>query len=169
VLIIIEGADGMGKTVLAQKICELTGAVYVHRGPPKAHPFLEYVAPLSDYDAGCGRDYVLDRWYVSERVYGPSRRGKSLIDDSMFKDINGFMARRGAVIVYCHGSSVNAAARIELRDGTIENHLQIARDMHDFERELQSYTNVLYSRFESPLTAEEIIFAARLAEENAYA
>lgn len=163
-MIIFEGANGMGKTTMAHALCDLIDGEYVHRGPPESSALTEYVAPLAWYDTGCGKNIILDRWHFGEMVYGPSRRGKCLIDEQMYIDINEFLARRGAVVVYCHGSSVYAATRVELRDNTIVNHLQLARDMHDFERVLRDYPTVLRSQFENPLPLEYIRAIAYAAE-----
>lgn len=62
---IVEGADATGKTTLAKRIAELTGATYRHAGPPLTRSWwAEYVEPIQ-----AGQNMVLDRWHVGELVW----------------------------------------------------------------------------------------------------
>lgn len=62
---IVEGADATGKTTLAKRLAERTGAVYRHAGAPtSANWWQEYVDPIQHE-----HNMVLDRWHVGELVW----------------------------------------------------------------------------------------------------
>lgn len=88
-LITLEGVDGAGKSGLAFDIAaELKKRYpndkvdYLHAGPLKTDAYEAYLEPLKDYKPNTGVHYVLDRWHVGERIYGPLYRGKSKVDDA---------------------------------------------------------------------------------------
>lgn len=63
---IIEGADGTGKTTLARRIADTSGARYIHAAAPTRDTWWdEYVVPCLD----SAHDLVLDRWHVGERIW----------------------------------------------------------------------------------------------------
>lgn len=85
-IIVLEGPDGGGKSTLARRIIEhdalLSKRRYlIHRGPIRSDPLTEYLRPLdeavSDAEQGLESVFVLDRWHVGERIYGPILRGRS--------------------------------------------------------------------------------------------
>lgn len=91
-LIIMEGADGCGKTRLAQDVARSMGALYVHFGPMKgiknlARFYLEAMQPaLLGLQA-----VVMDRSWLSELPYGTVFRGGQLrvdhVDNRMLERV----------------------------------------------------------------------------------
>ena len=88
-LIALEGCDGTGKSTLAEDVAERIRQErpddevhLLHAGPLKTDPYTAYLEPLKDYVPNSGVHYVLDRWHVGERIYGPLYRKKSAIDDA---------------------------------------------------------------------------------------
>lgn len=74
-VIILEGPDGGGKTTLAKQLVE-EGFVYRHEGPPP--PGVDLVAHylnLLNESIESTQDYVHDRLWLGERIYGPICRG----------------------------------------------------------------------------------------------
>lgn len=65
-ILIIEGADGTGKTRYARMLCRERGAKYLHKNKPKApNWFDEYVAPLQLLE----QPIICDRWHVGELIW----------------------------------------------------------------------------------------------------
>jgi thymidylate kinase len=99
VLILIEGADGTGKSTLAGRILDAVGGgTYLHASAPVRHPLVEYTEPLSREPAW-ERNIVCDRWHLGELVYGPRYRGKSGLTPEQFTAVDQFLDELGAVLV----------------------------------------------------------------------
>jgi thymidylate kinase len=110
-LVIIEGVDGVGKSTLANRLAEATGATQLHASQPKSNALEEYVQPLHDYLPSTVQDaydcrfderhVVCDRWHLGELVYGPIYRGGTIFDgtDSLER-VEAFLDAVGAVVVY---------------------------------------------------------------------
>jgi len=107
VLILCDGADGVGKTTLIQRISEYlakhrpddTVEVW-HRGRPTQHPLDEYVVPLLGYRPGRNHHIICDRWHWGERVYPRVKNRESLMDDAVFRYTELFLRSRGALGVH---------------------------------------------------------------------
>ncbi|MQB01812.1 MAG: hypothetical protein GEU78_16285, partial [Actinobacteria bacterium] len=95
-LIILEGADKVGKSTLAR---DLEPDKILHATQPTGDWFQEYAEPLEFYRPGAGLDVVCDRWHLGELVYGPLYRDQSLVGDEQLAYLSLFLASRGATIV----------------------------------------------------------------------
>lgn len=92
-ILIVEGTDGVGKTTFCKWYSALTGATYLHAGPPKNDdPWVEYVEPLEQ-----DHPYVLDRWHFGEIVW-PELFGRESIfkDEATWHAVNEVLVSRGA-------------------------------------------------------------------------
>lgn len=100
-MIILEGIDKTGKTTLANKLRDEYGYEIVKTSQPKKkeHPYVEYVRKILSIRTS---RVVFDRLHLGELVYGPVKRGKSLIDEKMLFNINSLLSLHGATIIYCH-------------------------------------------------------------------
>lgn len=72
---IFEGPDGVGKTTLAKAYAKAKGHAYYHFGPYMgedniAHHYARVLRRAYEY----GENVVLDRSWISERIYGPALR-----------------------------------------------------------------------------------------------
>ena len=102
-IIIIEGIDGAGKTMLANKLRDQTGYMILHRShKTDADPnrvFDEYMQVIES-----GKNCIMDRAWYSEMVYGPVMRDASLINYPQMYALEKALAKRGAIVIHCTGS-----------------------------------------------------------------
>jgi hypothetical protein len=100
-MIVIEGADGVGKTTLARELCHRLHLGYEHYGMlPEGWRYFE------DYMPSIRRDVVLDRFIMSELVYGTRLRRGCLIGEDEFRGLEALMALQGCltVVIVAHHS-----------------------------------------------------------------
>lgn len=99
--IIIEGPDGAGKTMLANKLRDQTGYMLLHRSQPKteeekAKMMDEYLQVIKS-----GKNCIFDRAWYSEMVYGPVMRDASVIDYPQMYALEKSLAKCGAIVIHC--------------------------------------------------------------------
>jgi len=99
-IIILEGPDGAGKTVLARHLQERYHIAYRHEGPTPADrsPLLYYGGIL---DACRDVPVVFDRFALGERVYGPLLRGGDRLGDLGWHVFQYLVHAVGAVQILC--------------------------------------------------------------------
>lgn len=103
-IFILEGPDGAGKTMLANKLQEQTGYMLLHRSQPKTEEdkkrmMDEYMQVLKS-----GKNCIMDRCWYSEMVYGPVMRDASVISYPQMYALEKQLAQVGGLIIYCTGS-----------------------------------------------------------------
>jgi thymidylate kinase len=155
VIIILEGADGVGKTTAAAMIkrviqsASLGGVALFHRGPPERDPLLEYTVDLEGFT--CDKTYkwaVCDRWHWGELIYGPLYRGESLLSGAGHRAVDEFLARRGAIVVHLDARVDVIVQRVVERgdDYVLSEHLPFIveeyRRIREMHTPLQRYTMV---------------------------
>lgn len=96
-LIIVEGADGVGKTTFAHKLAAELNCDVWHKGPPTADPITEYEMPLVDYTPE--QNVVCDRWHLGEVVYPPILGRGPGMDRETRDRIDVFLSSLGAYVV----------------------------------------------------------------------
>lgn len=108
-LIIVEGADGAGKSTLCEKISDEVRRrhpsdkvdVWRRGAPlPGVHAVNEYVTPLYGYRPWTGRHIICDRWHVGEYVYPRVYDRNTSMTPGVYLYTELFLASRGAVVVY---------------------------------------------------------------------
>ena len=166
-LIVIEGADGTGKSTLANAIAHAAGPVEViHAGPPARHPLIEYTSPLAGYRPAEGHTVVCDRWHLGELVYGHLYRGGSGLTADQFRGVEDFLLELGAVLVYCTGSSHYLAKQLRER-GEAPNEVALGRELARFQEVVMNHSRLprlVSVAGISYVTAEEVVDFARHME-----
>lgn len=114
-LIILEGPDGAGKTTLANRLAELTGAKLLRKGPIERDVISEYTLDLQWYRPGQGEDVVCDRWHLGEEVYGPILRGGSTFDRATYHHVEKTLVTRGALLGVLMPPLKELVRRVEAR------------------------------------------------------
>lgn len=92
-IIIVEGADNMGKTYLAQALANRIGGNYWHMtaggGLEQPGPMKKYMASATDnaeFNMRQGRHTVFDRHWMSEAVYANILRDGPVLDTHVMID-----------------------------------------------------------------------------------
>lgn len=93
--IVLEGLDRTGKTTLANRLGEMTGATVRHFSKPGEHPLDEYLKPLDERQP----DLICDRYHLGERVWPDYFGRKSEFDRAMKIYIDLAIASRGGVVL----------------------------------------------------------------------
>lgn len=100
-IIILEGADGTGKTTLARAICARYGAAYIHGHYYPHHAWAFHLAMLR---RACRlsqeRLVVVDRHWISEAIYGRVYRGAG-VHGALARMFYRIWYRFGALYVLC--------------------------------------------------------------------
>lgn len=120
-IIILEGPDGAGKSTLAKEISDKYFADHgkvlevVHMSYPKNEEeekemYNTYVKLFMEKT-----DFILDRAWFSEMVYGPIVRTHSVLSGVNYQMLNLLAAEKNAVIFYCHGDKDEFWKRCQIR------------------------------------------------------
>lgn len=121
--IIIEGADGIGKTTLVNMLAGyLEGSRHsgrfvskLHRGVPQTDAIDEYETAVKDYRPGGDVHIIADRWHLGEMIYGPLYRGGSGLGKAGFRHVELFLRSRGALTVICDAEESVVKQRLYAR------------------------------------------------------
>jgi broad-specificity NMP kinase len=174
-LVILDGTDGAGKTTLAEAISDrVGGATIVHRSSKYTtpHMLIEYSAPLADYEPGAGRHMVLDRWHLSERVYGDLHRGGCRLSPVHWAAVDSLLDSLGAVVVIAHAPVPTLAARALAR-GEAPQIKDLTREAELFKQSSQfTKLNVCWadtSAHSAEVLAEAVVAIAEKREKYAAA
>ena len=102
-IIILEGPDGSGKSMLAQKLAQQTGYMLMHRSQPKSEE--DKARMMDEYKQviKSGKNVIFDRCWYSEMVYGPVMRDTSVISHTQMFELERMMMRNGAIVIHCTG------------------------------------------------------------------
>lgn len=159
-IVVIEGADGTGKTTLARAVTDRLGAAYLHAGPPELHPLVSYTAPLEPLADRI--DVVCDRWHLGELVYGPLYRGGPGLTDCQFGAVEDYLLAKGAVLVHCTGRSRDIARRLDQRGEDFLQPADLNRCLNLFDKAvLRSRLPRLTSVVGMEVTPDEVVAFAR--------
>ena len=113
VCIVLEGADGTGKSTLAAQLATRLAAQQLHLGPPG--PRGAYQECMDAIASSEGRDTVIDRLHWGELIYGPIYRGRSMLEGWGRWDIDRALTSRGALMVHCDGHNPDVIERVRTR------------------------------------------------------
>lgn len=111
-VILIEGSEQCGKTVLAEKIQKVFKAVYLHGSRPLSRNFGVYHKRMCEFAtnmANEGHVVIIDRCYMSHQVYGTLFDGGTQYDThNLHKDVVDFCNKYGIpfVIIHCNPDRV---------------------------------------------------------------
>ena len=106
-MIILEGPDGSGKSTLAKAIEEKYKAIVLHASYDPSWDIAKYHEVLLNSAAAIeevGCQVVLDRWALSEAIYGKVFRGKEAYDTKNLLRIA--IDIHNPILIYCSNDNV---------------------------------------------------------------
>lgn len=114
-IIIIEGPDGAGKTMLAEQLSKQNKCPIIHRSKPKDDA--EKAAMMGTYIQAIKerKNVIFDRCWYSEMVYGAVMRDKSAISYPEMYELEKRLANTGAMIIHCTGPKSVLWKRCQVR------------------------------------------------------
>lgn len=159
-LIILEGADGTGKSTVAQELANVLGAKVLHRGPPGQDVITEYARDIQWYRPGQGTHVVCDRWHLGELIYGPLLRGSSAFTRESLAHVEKVLQTRGALLVVLDGDAAEIRGRLRRRGDDLVREDQIDGILAAY-RDVKTRLPRYNARGQSPAAVAE--HAARFA------
>lgn len=134
-MIIIEGADGTGKTTVGEALSECLKAPLIHSPSGAAiQDKMQWV--LSMLNLHCARPdklVIYDRFYFSEFVYGPILRGGIAYPQWFIETVQQvFLPEVQPVIVFCDTSDENARRGLTSREQLAGVKKNISRILEDY-------------------------------------
>lgn len=175
-LVALEGCDGTGKSTLAEDVAARIRQQYpgdkvhlLHAGPLKTDPYTAYLEPLKDYRPNSGVHFVLDRWHVGERIYGPLYRGRSAIDDATWVWLELKFSGLGMSTFHVTQTLDEIRQRLDARGEDFLQPEHVEHVWDAFYQELNADNSATFDRRVSPqgsndLLVDQIVAQARLNE-----
>jgi hypothetical protein len=146
-ILVLEGADGTGKTFLAKEL-EKRGYRYEHESqPPTDDLFEHYTRKLL---SARGQRVCFDRLHVGELIYGPVMRGKSLITIEQMRLLNRLLYSMGGKLIFCDTSDYKIQGNWLKRKGQeyvdrVDKILDIAAKYRQcFDQEFTDHDTIAY-------------------------
>lgn len=112
-MIILEGADGTGKSTAAEELASRLHLKVVH-SPGYIENF--FIASLNYHMMFPSEVIVYDRFYYSELVYGPIIRGESRVPDWFRFYIDNMLSKVKPLIIWCDVPNRVARENIKVHD-----------------------------------------------------
>lgn len=132
-LYILEGADGTGKSTLANAIAEETKGHVLHCSYDKTWNIEDYhcLVMKSAKELVNYQSVVIDRWAPSEYVYGHVFRGKPSYDTSLI--IEKFISK-DMVWIYCKSDDAveNHKKNINIRDEMFDDMTKVTKEFDEY-------------------------------------
>lgn len=168
-LIILEGADGVGKTTFANLLRERLGAATpLHCGPLETDPITEYTGGIQWYRPGSGVDVICDRWHWGEEVYGPKYRGESKFSLASWSHVEKTLMVRGAVVAFLGGDPTEIANRLNTRGDDMVASTDVL-DLIARYYDVAASSELPWFQYVNPTEddADDLLLMARIAEMTA--
>lgn len=138
-IVVIEGADGTGKSTLANSLARYFNAKVIHRthitDQPKSELYSIYENLIMEHK---DHNVILDRAWYSEMAYGPVFRDKSHISIEQMHDLEKLIHLVGGFIIYCHNNDSYKLSQTRGED-YVENEEQHIKVCEAYEQLFHGY------------------------------
>lgn len=164
-LIVLEGADGVGKSSLARELHthpDLPNCRLIHKGPPETdHLLREYLADIAWYRADQPQlsNVVCDRWHLGELVYPLLQRGReTLATRETLAYLQLWLLSRGALLVHVEADTTVVYRRRTERRESVVNSATINSELELFLRAFDlSHQRKLSVRTDSGVSTSDLV------------
>lgn len=158
-ILVIEGTEGVGKTTLVQKLNAI-GYLSKHFDyDKKALDVRQKYLSIYRAASESSDNYVFDRSFMSEDVYGPVMRGGSRLSDSGVLEILSFLNSIQSKIIVMTANDEALQSRVKLRNEedefAFEDILKLNRKYQEVARRYSQFCDVV-ELDTSYLSAEQV-------------
>lgn len=137
-ILIVEGENKTGKSTICEYVFNnYENFNYKKFSQPKNDPYIEYMKALK---LACEEksDWVFDRFFVGEPVYGKIYRGKSGLSEAQCRNIQLKLASLNTLVIYCFDSVENITMRFKACGEEFACEKNIAETLRLFDVQLSS-------------------------------
>lgn len=127
-MIILEGADRTGKTVLANKLADHYGLSIIKYGVPKGDPIPEYVKHLVDVNCE-----ILDRSWYGEIPYSIVKRRPRYMNYLELRILDLMTMSWPHIVLYCRPTREEAQDRLKLEPDDYINSIELNKLYEEFD------------------------------------
>lgn len=144
-IIVLDGPDGTGKTTLAERMCKLLDAEYLHLTYRWKERIFDYHTVALRYAARRQKPIIIDRWWPSEAIYAKAFR------DGSDWPLQGRMCDRiakkfGVIYVYCLPDDVQSA---------VANHTKLKQQREEMYDDIEAVADLYLKLWNGESTHED--------------
>lgn len=137
-IIIVEGENKTGKSTICDYVFNnYESFQYKKFSQPKCDPYIEYMEMLKIV---CERkdNWIFDRFFIGEPVYGQIYRGKSGLSQVQCRNIQLKLASLSTLIIYCFDSAENIIDRFKACGEKFAHEKYVVETLRLFDIQLNS-------------------------------
>jgi len=162
-IIVLEGADGVGKTYLAKELCKILGAKYIHAGYKfKDKQFTYHTAIIHEalaYVRKYNKPVIIDRWWISESVYSEVyRMGTNW--PLMGRYMDRILHKVGGVYIFC------------LHDGSLDDYCKRFNELkftrYEMYKDTRDVANIYEGLWKGTYTTGFNTYANQISEHGGF-
>jgi len=137
-VLILEGPDGAGKSMLAKKLEAQTGYKLICKSYPRTEEEKTLMVGTYLQDLKSAKNIIFDRAWYSDMVYGPVMRGETPITYPIMYELERKVAQQGGILIYCTAPWQELWRRCQLRGE------EYIKDEAIFKRICEEYNRLMH-------------------------
>lgn len=141
-MIILEGADGAGKTTAAEELSRILQAPLIHS---PGYNVNWWMSAFAHHEADPGDIVIYDRFYFSEFVYGPVLRGSNRVEPWFEEYVRKvWLPSVKPLVIFCHVPYETAEVTSTARDqmAGVSEHLAEIQQAYESFFKHEAFTSI---------------------------